>query len=417
MTAEYRTEVVGEEAVLPEYSVPLEPDVVQWTFTKRVVCDDETKRQMDMRFLHSVDVLSGKRVCVVGAGTLGNEIVKDLVMSGVPEITVVDLDTFEPWNLPRSTLIRVEDIGRPKAEAVARRAADLAPFPITVRGISSDITRLGYGFFEGFDAVVSPGDSWSMRSFVTRGARLMGVPHISCGTSHLNLMGGMMTGLVTVEPPGSDACYECLAPGDIKDQEVKLSCVNHPPEVQPQVIPFSSVVAGFAAQCVMHTLGGGFPYTRAGSSDRAWSYTINEMGFGDTEVVMRVLMSSPDSRCGFHRMLADARGSGVVTVELSRGDDIRSIWSKISEAVGMDTQFDLDFVEDRLFYIAFPEGDTGSETRKTPVPCLMLDDRDSDELDMLTIARMPKDHVYYVRDACDIDGRRWPVRMVFGGGA
>ena len=415
MTAEYRTEIVADETVLIEYSVPLEPDVVQWTFVKRVICDDDTRGQMDRRFLHSVDGLAGKSVCVVGAGTLGNEIVKDLVMSGVPNITVVDMDRFEPWNLPRSTLVRVEDIGKPKAEAVARRAAELAPFPITVRGISSDVTRLGYGFFEGFDAVVSPGDSWSMRSFVTRGSRLMGVPHISCGTSHLNLMGGMMTGLVTVEPLGCDACYECLAPGNIRDQEVKLSCSNHPPEVQPQVIPFSSVVAGFAAQCVMHVIDGGFPYTKDGPSDRAWSYMINEMGFGDTEVVMRVLMSSPDLRCGFHRMLADVHGAGIVTVQATRGDDVRTLWRKISEAVGTDTQFDLDFVEDRLYYLAFPVGDTGSDTRIPPVMCMMLDDRDSDELDMLTIARMPRDHVYFVRDACDLDGRRWPVRIVFGG--
>lgn len=416
MTERYRTETDADETVLHEYSIPFEPDVVQWTFTKRVFSDDETQRQMERRFLHSVEALAGRRVCIVGAGTLGNEIVKDLVMSGVSEITVVDMDKFEPWNLPRSTLIRAEDVGKPKAEAVARRAAELAPFPITIRGISCDITRLGYGFFEGFDVVVSPGDSWSMRSFVSRGARLMGVPHISCGTSHLNLMGGMMTGLVTVEPPGCDACYECLAPGDLRDQEIKLSCTNHPPEVQPQVIPFSSVVAGFAAQCVMHLISGGFPYTKTGPSDKAWSYMINEMGFGDTEVVMRVLMSSPDPSCGFHKMLADARGSGIITVKVSRSDDVRTIWCRISEAIGIDTQFDLDFVEDRLYYMAFPEGDTASETRKIPVPCLMLDDRESDDLDRLIIARMPRDHVYYVRDACDIDGRRWPIRVVFGGG-
>lgn len=402
-----------DKKTLGEFSIPFEPDVVQYTYTKKVHYDDETKRQIDRRFLHSVESLDGKRACVIGAGTLGNEIVKNLAMSGVPDITVVDMDVFEPWNLPRSTLVRTDDVGKPKAEAVARRAAELSPFPITVRGICSDVTRLGYGFFQKFDVVISPGDSWSMRSFVCRGARLMGVPHISCGTSHLNHMGGMMTGLVTVEPPGCDACYECLAPGNIKDQEIKLSCTNHPRTVQPQVIPFSSTVAGFASQCAMHMLIGGFPYTRSGQSNKAWSYMINEMGYGDTEVTMRVLMSAPDPHCGFHRMLADSHDVKLVSIAIARDDDVRTIWRKISDVLGIDTQFNLDFVDDRLFYLAFPEGETGSEHRTPPIMSLMLDDRDTDDMDALTIARMPVDHVYYVRDACDIDGRRWPVRISF----
>ena len=224
---------------------------------------------------------------------------------------------------------------------------------------------------------------------------------------------GMMTGLVTVEPPGCDACYECLAPGNIKDQEIKLSCTNHPRTVQPQVIPFSSTVAGFASQCAMHMLIGGFPYTRSGQSNKAWSYMINEMGYGDTEVAMRVLMSAPDPHCGFHRMLADSHDVKLVSIAIARDDDVRTIWRKISDVLGIDTQFILDFVDDRLFYLAFPEGETGSEHRTPPIMSLMLDDRDTDDIDALTIARMPVDHVYYVRDACDIDGRRWPVRISF----
>lgn len=414
MMTDYRTEITSDIQVMDRYRIPLEPDVVLYTFIKQVECDDRTREQMDRRFLHSVESLNGKSVCVVGAGTIGNEIIKDLAMSGVPEITIVDMDVYEAWNLPRSTLVRADDIGKPKAEAAARRAAEIAPFPITVRGVRSDVTRLGYGFFEGFDVVVSPGDSWSMRSFVSRGARLMGVPHISCGTSHLNHMGGMMTGLVTIEPKGCDACYECLAPGNIKDQEIKLSCTDHPREIQPQVIPFSSVVAGFAAQCIMHTLSGGFPYTRSGPSDRAWSYIINEMGFGDTEVTMRVLMSGPDPRCGFHSMITDSNNTGTVTIHADRGDDVRSMWRRISEAIGVDTQFDMDFIADRLYYLAFPEGRTGSKDRTPPLMSLMLDDRDSDDTDLLTIARMPADHVYFVRDSYDLGGRCWPVRIIFG---
>lgn len=413
MATEYLTEVTSEVVVLDAYNIPSVPDIVQYTYTKTVKCDDETKAQMDRRFIHSVEKLRGKRVAVIGCGTLGNEIVKNLAMSGVQEITVVDMDRFEAYNLPRSTLVRADDIGRPKAEAVARRAAELSPFPIVVKGVYCDVSRLGYGFFEGFDTVISPGDSWSMRSFVSRAARLMGVPHISCGTSHLNVMNGIMTGVVTVEPPGCDACYECLAPGNISDQEAKLSCTNHPQEVQPQVIPFSSVIAGFASQCVIHMLGGGFPYTRSGPSDRAWSYAINEMGFGDVEVAMRILMSSPDRGCGFHKALRKCHGSGITRINASRTDSVRTMWRRLSDALGVDTQFDMDFVTDRLYYLAFPEGDTRSNDRTPPVMSMMLDDRDDEEMDAFVFSRLPPDHVYFIRDACDMDDRCWQVRITF----
>ena len=414
MTARYETGTMSSSRILDRYSVPGEPDVVEHSFTKSVYYDEETGSQMNKRFLHSLESLNDKSVCVVGAGTLGNEIVKDLAMSGVGSLTVVDMDVFEPYNLPRSSLVRSDDLGRPKAEAVARRAAEISPFPITVRGVVTDVTRLGYGFLEGFDAVVSPGDSWSMRSYVSRGAKLMGVPHISCGTSTLNHMGGMMTGIVTMEPLGCTPCYECLVHGNLKDQEAKLSCANYAKEVQAQVMPFSSAVAGFAAQSVIHTLTGGFPYTRDGRADRAWSYMVNEMGFGETDVVVPMTMSRPDCHCSFHRHLDLLRDKEIVTVHASRGDSVRDLWGRISEAVGEDTAFLFDFVSDRVYYLAFPEGDVRDPGRKPPLTGMLLDDREDWDLDRLTIERMPVDHVYMVQDAMDPDHRSWLVRIVFG---
>ncbi|ODS40010.1 MAG: hypothetical protein A7315_09895 [Candidatus Altiarchaeales archaeon WOR_SM1_79] len=47
------------------------------------------------------DVLGDAKVLVVGAGTLGNEICKNLALIGVGEIWVVDNDTVEMVNLNR----------------------------------------------------------------------------------------------------------------------------------------------------------------------------------------------------------------------------------------------------------------------------------------------------------------------------
>lgn len=401
--------------VMVEHSIPLDRDLLEYTFRKDVQYDDATKVAIDMRFMHSLSDLRGKKTLVAGAGTIGNEIVKDLVMSGVSDITIVDMDTYETYNLPRSTLVRADDIGCYKAEALARRGAELSPFPIVCRGIVSDISRLGYGFMEGFDVVLSPGDSWSMRSFVSRGARLMDVPHISCGTSSLNHLGGMMTGTVTMEPSGCEPCYECLAPGTLRDQEVKLSCANYVKEVQAQVIPFSSVMAGFASLAAIHTLEGRFPRRRSEGPVKALAYAVNETGFENTEVAMPMTMTHPDPRCGFHRLLDRCVNDEMIRIVAHRTDTVRDLWRGIVEATGVDTVFGIDFATDRLFYLAFPERCEGDQKPIPPIAGLQLDDRDDEENDVLAIARMPRDHVYFVYDACDSDQRCWKVRLVFEG--
>src|SRR6266849_5081230 len=71
--------------------------------------------------------LRAARVLVIGAGALGNEILKNMALLGFANTVVVDLDSIEASNLSRSILYRASDIGRRKADVAADAVRDIFP--------------------------------------------------------------------------------------------------------------------------------------------------------------------------------------------------------------------------------------------------------------------------------------------------
>src|SRR5215468_11754277 len=84
--------------------------------------------------------LQAARVLVIGAGALGNEILKNLALLGFERIVVVDLDRIEESNLSRAILFNSEDVGLFKAEAAARSFNRIAP-QARVRPIVANVVQ------------------------------------------------------------------------------------------------------------------------------------------------------------------------------------------------------------------------------------------------------------------------------------
>jgi len=69
-------------------------------------------------------------VLVVGAGGIGSEVLKTLVLTGFKKISLIDLDTIEISNLNRQFLFRSSHVGQSKALVASEAVIQfLPPFP------------------------------------------------------------------------------------------------------------------------------------------------------------------------------------------------------------------------------------------------------------------------------------------------
>src|SRR4051794_989267 len=84
-----------------------------------VIDDDDRYGRLRLIPWWRQERLAAARVLVVGAGALGNEVIKNLALLGVGTTLVIDLDDVEPSNLSRSVLFRAEDGGQPKSDVAA----------------------------------------------------------------------------------------------------------------------------------------------------------------------------------------------------------------------------------------------------------------------------------------------------------
>jgi adenylyltransferase/sulfurtransferase len=146
--------------------------------------------------------VSAARLLVVGAGALGNEVLKNLALLGVGHVVVVDDDDIEPSNLSRSVLFRAADEGRAKAECAARSARDIYP-DIRVTAIVGDVMAgVGLGLFHWADVVIGAVDNREARVFVNSVCARIGRPWIDGGIE-------VLQGIVRGFAPPDTACYEC----------------------------------------------------------------------------------------------------------------------------------------------------------------------------------------------------------------
>ena len=158
------------------------------------------------------------KVMVVGAGALGNEVIKNLALMGVGNLFIVDFDKVEAANLSRSVLFRETDNDRSKAEITAARAKAINP-DIHVQYMNGDVTtQLGLGIIRRMDVIIGCLDNREARLAVNRFCYWVNKPWVDGAIQEL-------LGLVRVFVPGQGACYECtLTEQALRDLSMRYSC-------------------------------------------------------------------------------------------------------------------------------------------------------------------------------------------------
>ncbi|XP_075265665.1 SUMO-activating enzyme subunit 2-like [Convolutriloba macropyga] len=154
---------------------------------------------------NEAEKISACSVLLVGAGGVGCEVLKNLVLSGFTKIHMFDLDTIEVSNLNRQFLFQRQHVGQPKCVIAKESALKFNPnCDITTYHESIISDKYNVSFFKQFAIVINALDNRAARNHVNRLCLAADVALIESGTSGF-------FGQTYVIKKGQSECYECVA--------------------------------------------------------------------------------------------------------------------------------------------------------------------------------------------------------------
>ncbi|MDH7509107.1 MAG: ThiF family adenylyltransferase [Methanomassiliicoccales archaeon] len=202
-----------------------------------------------------MEKIESARCFVAGAGALGNEVIKNLVLSGVRSITLVDMDFIVRSNLNRCVLFREEDTLKKtmKADVIAKRAKELNP-GIDITPVNSRIEEIDSSCLKNHDVVFGCLDNIGARMHLNAYAYFYGVPYIDGGTDGT-------TGKIQVVLPPDTPCLQCTTnKTHARILEKRFSCTGqdisiYEPKI-PAEITTTSIIAAIQVREGLKILSG-----------------------------------------------------------------------------------------------------------------------------------------------------------------
>jgi molybdopterin-synthase adenylyltransferase len=217
--------------------------------------DDDRYSRLRLIAWWNQERLAQSRVMVVGAGALGNEVLKNLALVGVGTLYVIDFDRVEHSNLTRSVLFRPEDCGRFKADVAAESMRRLNPDSNVISLPVDVMSSVGLGLFRDVDVVVGCLDNREARLWVNRCCWKTSTPWVDGGIQEIN-------GVVKVFVPPHSACYECtMTENDYRLINLRYSCpLLRREDILAGKVPtaptIASIIGGIQAQEALKLIHG-----------------------------------------------------------------------------------------------------------------------------------------------------------------
>jgi molybdopterin/thiamine biosynthesis adenylyltransferase len=187
------------------------------------------------------------KILVIGAGALGNEILKNLALLGFGKVVVVDMDRIDESNLSRTILYRSSNVGEFKVKVAAKAYRAISADAVVQPIIANVTTDCGLGLFAWSDVILAGLDNREARLWINRSAWKVNRPWFDGAIEGIN-------GVARVFLPGKAPCYECtLGEVDWAILERRMSCnlLAHE-EVTDGKIPttptIASIIAGIQVQ-------------------------------------------------------------------------------------------------------------------------------------------------------------------------
>ncbi len=213
-------------------------------FHHQLVSEEERQRRAP-----SVAALSGKRVLVVGAGTLGGDIAVQLARAGLGSLDLIDFDRYEFGNTIRHVL-PLDAVGLAKGDATmiaAQRAnpfCDVRSHHLLLGSAQFQVSPLAVleGLVDACDLVVDATGAQQLTTLISRVAAEHRTPMVSAGMTN-GYWGADIIRII----PGSTCCYVCYAKRQREGGVLKPDEGAEPPVAAQGCMHPAIVGAGFDA--------------------------------------------------------------------------------------------------------------------------------------------------------------------------
>jgi molybdopterin/thiamine biosynthesis adenylyltransferase len=198
------------------------------------------------------------KILMVGAGALGNEVAKNLLMFGIGTLYIVDYDFIEKSNLNRMIFFSNKDVGKLKADVLAGRLKRRFPYANIV-AFNRKVEELPPSIFLKSDVIVSCLDNFEARLYLSKISKRYSIPLVDGG-----LKGSQ--GRVQVIYRENDPCLACIIPLSNMKEALQLRNPCSPPieEVKIPSIPsinslVASIISHEVVKIILNKIGEKYP--------------------------------------------------------------------------------------------------------------------------------------------------------------